>query len=307
MKRAVGNASGKIILMGEHAVVYDAYAIALPFVATKTEVEIRIGDDRFNSFLYHGKFEQAPSHLRGFILLLDELRTRYNDNEKYHVNINSTIPQQRGMGSSAAVANALIDAYVKYHEITLTFEEKFELSMIAETINHGKPSGIDSLTTMSQTPIYFKKGPNYETININLSGYLIVADSQIKGQTIEAVTHIASIMHVQSTKDAIEELNTLSKLSKQAIENDQLQVLGDYMNRAHVILDELGVSHPTVNTMVKLATSAGAYGAKMTGGGKGGVMIAIAPSDYHTQNIIRVLKSHGFNNTWVLNLKEAFQ
>lgn len=293
--------------MGEHAVVYDAYAIALPFVATKSEVEISFGDDRLNSFLYHGKFEQAPNQLRGFIMLMDELRSRYNDTKKYHININSTIPQQRGMGSSAAIANALIDAYGKFHKIDMTFKEKFELSMISETVNHGKPSGIDSLVTMSHYPIYFKKGPDYETININLSGYLIVADSQITGQTIEAVTHVASIIHIPTTKRAIEELNTLSKLSKHAIENDQLQVLGEYMNRAHVILDELGVSHPTVNYMVKLATSAGAFGAKMTGGGKGGVMIAIAPSNYHTQNIIRVLKSHGFNNTWVLNLKEAFQ
>ena len=307
MKQSIGEASGKIIVMGEHAVVYDAYAIAFPFFATKTQVILKEGDNTLNSILYHGKFEQAPDHLHGFIALLDEMKNRYNDERKYHVNINSTIPQQRGMGSSAAIANALIDAYVDYHEISMSEQEKFELSMFAETINHGKPSGIDSLTTKSNVPIYFKKGPVVESIKINLSGYLIVADSQIKGQTIEAVTHVASIMDLESTKNAIDELNTLSKLSKHAIEHDQLQVLGDYMNRAHILLDELGVSHPTVNTMVKLATSAGAYGAKMTGGGKGGVMIAVAPSDYHTRNIIQVLKSHGFNNTWVLNLKEAFQ
>lgn len=306
MSKTIGNAFGKIILMGEHAVVYDAYAIAMPFFATKVSCELSFGENTINSFMYHGKFEHAPKHMNGILTLLKTLKESYDDNHTYHININSSIPQQRGMGSSAAVANALIDAYDQFHQLNLTFDEKFNYSMIAETINHGKPSGIDSLTTMSLKPIYFKKGPVFETISSNCSGFLIVADSQIKGETFEAVSEVANKIHEKSTQNIIAKLDQLSKMTKVALEEDQLVVLGEYMNQAHQLLDELNVSHPVVNKMVKLALSSGAYGAKMTGGGKGGVMIAVAPSEVHGKNIVQVLKSHGFNNTWMLDLKEAF-
>lgn len=306
MKQGIGRAHGKIILIGEHAVVYDAYAIAVPFFSTHVVVALSQGQDTMSSLLFNGKLSDAPDHLHGLIALYHHLKKHYQDSLSYHIDINSTILQQRGMGSSAALAHALVSAYSDYHQLAITDEERFHLNMIAETLNHGKPSGIDSLTTMSYTPIFFKKGPWHRRIEASIEGYLIVVDSGIVSKTKDAVATVAKHVQTKETKRIIKQINALSCLSKTALESNQLIELGRYLNQAHQLLDDLKVSHPTLNHMVMLARDAGALGAKMTGGGHGGCMIALVETKHHATNVLRVLKTNGYHQAWVLDLKEAF-
>lgn len=307
VKQAVGSANAKIILMGEHAVVYDAYAIALPFLTTQVKVKLSAGHHTIDSILYTGNLNQAPKQLNGLIALLEALKQRYDDSLDYHLEVISEIPMQRGMGSSAALANALIDAYGSYHDLAISFTDKFELSMIAETINHGRPSGIDSLTTMSKNPIYFKKGPDYESFSMDFDGYLVVVDSEIQGETLDAVQHVADHMHLEVTKARIAALDELSQLSKMALTNNHFDRLGQYMNQAHHHLDQLGVSHPLVNEMVALAQAHGASGAKMSGGGRGGVMISLLKTKTQVDTMLQAFEAAGFKHYWIMNLREAFQ
>lgn len=307
MKQGVGHANAKIILMGEHAVVYDAYAIAIPFLTTKMVVTLTKGENTIKSELYQGNLDQAPKLLAGFVELFETLKAKHQDTNTYHVEVQSEIPMQRGMGSSAALSNALIDAYYAYHHQTISFAEKFELSMIAETINHGRPSGIDSLTTMSTLPVYFKKGPHYEHIAMACDGYLVVVDSGIQGETLEAVQHVANQMHLETTQAAIATLDALSQQAKVALTHNDLTGLGRYMNQAHALLDALGVSHPIVNEMVQHALSKGALGAKMSGGGRGGVMISVFKEQNQVEGFITFMKTRGYHKAWVMNLREAFQ
>ena len=306
MKQGVGKAHGKIILIGEHAVVYDAYAIAVPFFSTNIIVTLSQGQDTMSSLLFNGKLSDAPDHLHGLVTLYHHLKEQYQDSTSYHIDINSTILQQRGMGSSAALAHALVSAYSDFHQLVITDEERFKLNMIAETLNHGKPSGIDSLTTMSHTPIFFKKGPWHKRIEANMDGYLVVVDSGIVSKTKDAVASVAKHAQTEETKKVILQINELSCLSKTALESNQLVELGSYLNQAHQLLDDLEVSHPTLNQMVMLAHDAGALGAKMTGGGHGGCMIALVKTKRHATNVLRVLKTNGYHQAWVLDLKEAF-
>ena len=306
MKQRIGKAHGKIILIGEHAVVYDAYAIAMPFFSTHVIVRLTLGQDTMSSSLYNGKLLDAPDHLRGLVTLVNHLKELYQDSQSYHIDIDSTILQQRGMGSSAAVAHALVSAYCNFHQLEITDEERFRLNMIAETLNHGKPSGIDSLATMSQTPILFKKGPWHQRIEATMDGYLVVADSGIESKTKDAVASVAKHAQTEETKQIMAHINELSCLSKTALESNQLEELGSYLNQTHQLLDGLKVSHPTLNHMVMLARDAGAIGAKMTGGGHGGCMIALVKTERHATNILRVLKANGYHQAWTLDLKKAF-
>lgn len=306
IKKTTGHATGKIILIGEHAVVYGVPAIAIPFKATTLSVTLSEGENTLSSFLYHGKLHQAPSSLLGLIKLIDTIKERYNDQKMYHIEINSSIPIQKGMGSSAALANAFIDAYDQYHELGLGFDAKFELSMIAEKYNHGQPSGIDSLTTMSHLPVYFKKGPIYSTFTSNLEGYLVVVDSDISGSTLTAVDKVKDIVKHQGEEKVIHPFIPLVEKSKEALEKNDIHQLGHLMNQAQDCLKALQVSHPNLDEMVSLARSAGAVGAKLTGGGLGGCMIACVKTKYHANNVVSVLKSSGYSTAWILDMKEAF-
>jgi mevalonate kinase len=306
VKQGIGKSHGKIILIGEHAVVYDAYAIAVPFFSTHVIVTLSQGEDTMKSLLFNGKLSEAPEHLHGLITLYHHLKEHYQDSQSYHIDIKSTILQQRGMGSSAALAHALVSAYGDFHQLVMTDQERFNFNMIAETLNHGKPSGIDSLTTMSDTPIFFKKGPWHKRIEASMDGYLIVVDSGIVSKTKDAVASVAAHAQTKETKQIIAQINELTCLSKTALESNQLVALGNYLNQAHQLLDDLKVSHPTLNHMVLLARDAGALGAKMTGGGHGGCMIALVNTKRHATNVLRVLKSNGYHQSWMLDLKKAF-
>ncbi len=306
MRYGQGQTHGKIILIGEHAVVYGAHALALPFFSTSVHVTISQGHDTMSSLLFNGQLSDVPEHLNGFITLYHHLKTQFFDNHMYHIDIRSTILPQRGMGSSAALAHALILAYADYHDLSLTEDDRFQLSMIAETINHGKPSGIDSLITMIKDPIIFQKGPWYKRVQVSLSGYLLVIDSNIVGNTKDAVELVVKKSHLKETKDTIQQIDDLVLLSQKALEHNKLHDLGDYMNQAHQHLDRLGVSHATINHMVELALDAGAIGAKMTGGGHGGCMIALVLTKRHAEHVTCVLKTNGFKQSWILDLREAF-
>lgn len=306
----VGRALGKIILMGEHAVVYGQPALALPFPAVETKAFIskRPGPVQLDCIYYKDELVKAPDILLGLSEMVKGIVEAYGEKlEGFEIRIESTIPPERGLGSSAAVALATSRALYKYFNKPLSYEDQIKWAGVSEKIVHGNPSGIDSATIGGEEALYYIKGQPFQSFEMKLDGYLLVADSGRKGQTKEAVSSLRAWIEDNPVEGEglIKELGDLARLSKEAVENNQLEVLGQAMNQAHEILDRLGVSDPGLNQLVGQARKEGALGAKLTGGGRGGAIIALVKNKEDGLKIGAKLKDAGARNTWIYNLRDG--
>lgn len=299
-----GSASGKIILMGEHSVVYGEPAIAFPFQATRTTAVLEPSfENELYSEYYEGPLTAVPAHLKNICQLTEKLQSDLNCGATA-LTIDSTIPGERGMGSSAAVAVAITRSYFDYMERTLTDEQLLHYVNFSEKIAHGNPSGIDAAATSGQEPILFTKGHPFEAFDLNINAFLIVADTGVKGRTRETVKEVAHRFELapKLTGGIIKNLGFLTKAARQAIIDDEAPLLGQLMNEAQTQLAELGVSDQKLDQLITTARQQGALGAKLTGGGRGGCLIALASDHQTATQIAEALTDQGARATWIQQL-----
>jgi len=305
LENATGISHAKIILIGDHSVVYNQPAIALPLPAIKTTVSIakRANHQQlFSSRYFSGSISEMPLDLTGNATLIKALLERFNAQDTgFELNIESDLPAERGMGSSAAAAVAITRAIYHFFDHSLSKKQLIDDANIAEHITHGNPSGIDVATTSSRNPVWFLHNQGSSELNLNLSGALVVADTGIQGQTSEAVNLVAEARRTDfdQTNAYIEKLGRLTTFARIAIEDNNLISLGDSLNEAQRLLVKLNVSHPKIDQLVKVALNNGALGAKLTGGGMGGCMICLADSVSSAVNLQSVLSNAGAINTWI--------
>lgn len=305
----VGMASGKIILMGEHAVVYGQPAIAMPFSAVGIRATVTQEGQALSvsCAFYQGLVHEMPKiweslkHAIRFSLY----RIGAPTDPAIHIDIDSTIPAERGMGSSAAVAVAIARALFAFYQKELTDQELWDIVQSSEKIAHGNPSGVDAATTSGKQPVFFIKDKTIQPLEINVDAYLVVGDSGKTGHTLEAVQDVALLcQRNQESKRWIEELGKLTRSAKELLSSGQTNILGQIMNQAHSLLQKLTVSDDILDQMVIVAREQGALGAKLTGGGRGGCMIALAENQSQAQDIAQALEDAGARQTWIQYLGE---
>ena len=214
--------------------------------------------------------------------------------------IDSAIPEKRGMGSSAAISIAAIRAVFDYYQAELPRDVLGILVNRAEMIAHMNPSGLDAKTCLSDQPIRFIKNVGFEELAMDLSAYLVIADTGVYGHTREAIQVVES-----KGKEALPFLYALGELTQQAEEAIKARdavMLGDILTKAHENLKEIGVSSLEADALVETALEHGALGAKMSGGGLGGCIIALV-ADYHqAQDLAERLEEKGAVQTWIESL-----
>lgn len=289
-KVGVGKAHSKIILIGEHSVVYGYPAIALPL--NNIEVVCRVVPSEQVWTLYA---EDTLS--MAVFACLEHLEKQQ---AKIRCQIESMVPEKRGMGSSAAVSIAAIRAVFDYFEEELDAQTLEILANRAEMIAHMNPSGLDARTCLSDVAIKFIRNFGFSEINLDLNAYLIIADTGIYGHTREAIKKVESLG--KKALPSLQELGNLTKIVEKAISIKDLLTMGQAMTKAHTCLGKLGVSCQQADDLVALAIEQDALGAKMSGGGLGGCVIALVKEKEEAETLASLMREKGAVNTWIEKL-----
>lgn len=300
---AVGQAFGKLILIGEHAVVHGYPAIGMPFHLLDVTAQTTFvpGPTVIDCNFYRGSLVKAPHFLHGLKDVMTKLLTKVgHGGEGCFIRIASTIPPGRGLGSSAAVSAAVIRSMLSYFRHPYTHRDLLQLIHISEKHVHGTPSGIDSEAVLAQGPFWFVKGHPSEPLTTGRPVRLVVADS---GQISDTRSSVASV-HEQLRsipKKALARLDSLGDWAlsaRKSLAKGDIFQLGNALNGAQFELKKLGVSSPVLNRLISAAEKAGALGAKLTGGGRGGCIISLARDVVHAEKLARTLLDAGAHKVW---------
>lgn len=295
---------GKIILIGEHSVVHNKPAIAIPFNGTKLEVKIEESkDNKIICKFYDGLLSESSDELQGIRTLVEKFLQVHNIKEKINIKIDSNIPNERGMGSSAAASIGVARALFKYFNIEYNNDKLSEWANISEKIIHGNPSGLDINTVLHNKSIYFIKNKKLEAFPINLDAHLVIVDSGKKGKTKEAVSDVQRLLESdKSYYSYIDNLGILTDQARDAMNNNDVETLGNILNQAQDNLRQLTVSDQSIEDLVEIALKNGALGSKLTGGGRGGCVIALAKTEETAKKIEKAYRQIG-KDVWISELK----
>lgn len=279
------SAPGKIILAGEHAVVYGRPAIAVPVwevTATATVTAARPGAGclliAHDIGLYQPLATAAADQPLALVARLALARLGLPPNPDWRIELRSTIPIASGLGSGAALSAALVRAIYTHAGAAVTPAQVGELVFASEQHYHGTPSGIDNTVVAYGQPIWFVKGLPPLPFAPRAPLTFVIADSGISAPTKETVGDVRRGWQAQPAQyeawfDAIAVIVTAAR---RAIETGDLPTLGQRLNENQQLLVQLGVSSPPLEALIAAARSAGAWGAKLSGGGRGGNIIALA-------------------------------
>jgi len=280
---ASASAPGKVILFGEHAVVYGRPAIAAPVFQVQATASLEVAPPGSGLTLVAPdldrsvRLDEATSNdpLGTIVrLTLAQLDLPVPDGV---LTVVSTIPIAGGMGSGAAVSAAIVRALAASAGVDIPPSEVNALVFEVEKLYHGTPSGIDNTVVVYGQPTYFVRGQSPHPFSVGAPLRLLIADSGIPSPTRKVVEEVrkrwrSEPVHYDFLFDRIGEL---VDEAREAIEQGDLDTLGRLMDQNHSLLQEMGVSSPKLDELVEEARMAGALGAKLSGAGCGGNVIVL--------------------------------
>lgn len=280
-------APGKVILFGEHAVVYGRPAIAVPVAQVRARAAVfaeprdssgRVLVEAPDIGLSSPLDELPDGHPLGLAIHKTLQAFHITSPPSFTLRVTSSIPLASGLGSSAAISVAIIRALSSFLGRPLDDDTVSAIAYEVEKIHHGTPSGIDNTVVTYARPVYFARGQRIELLRVPQPFTLIIGDTGVASSTAAVVAdvrarHDAGPQHYEGLFDAAAQI---TRQARQLIESGRVHELGPLMDANHALLVELGVSSPELDRLVAAAREAGAKGAKLSGAGRGGNMIALA-------------------------------
>jgi mevalonate kinase len=291
-------APGKIILFGEHAVVYGKPAIAIPVSGMRASAWSETGENglTINALDLNEKFSITDENNQ-FSVLAQSILAKTNQNEpNLTINLSSKLPQGSGMGSSAATSTAVCRALSGYLGVNLAENEISELVFDAEKVVHGTPSGIDNTVVAYEMPVYFIKGEKPETFEPGKKFFLVIGDTGIEASTKETVSNVRDNWKKEPglMDGYFDEIERITNQGKIAIEKGNEKIVGEMMDENHELLNSIGVGHDKLEKLIDIAKDTDALGAKLTGGGGGGNMVALAKDKRNQKKIQDAITEAGY-------------
>ncbi|MDT8408206.1 MAG: hydroxymethylglutaryl-CoA reductase, degradative [Wenzhouxiangellaceae bacterium] len=286
-ERKISGGHGKIILLGEHAVVYGRHAIATP-IPLAIQAHVQRASDGVELIIprwgveqrLHRSTEKQHSFEKSLAMIF---RTLGLEKESMRVEIFPNVPRAMGLGGSAAIAVATIRALDRCFDLGLDDEKVNDLAFECEKIAHGTPSGIDNTLSVYGQTMLFRSGdsPLRKVIEVPEPVDLIIGISGIESLTAATVARVrkARTAHPALYEEIFDQIDSLVLQGMDALVEQNLETLGELMNVCQGLLNAMQVSSWELEEMIQIARKHGALGAKLTGGGGGGSIIALCPPD----------------------------
>ena len=297
-----GKGFGKAILFNEHFVVYGVPAIVsaignytvakvIPFEVP----ELKLNDIREATPGYkQGKYEQQKDSINNIIKMMNIDFSK----EGVEIELSGNLYAASGIGASAASCVAIARALSNYYNLNLSDDEINKIAYEGEKGYHGTPSGVDNTASTFGGLIWFeKKEPNIiERINLRNPVEIVMGNTGKTADTTAAVNGVK--VRKDNNPDKYGEIfnraENIAYLAKQALEEGDFKEIGKLMNENHKLLQQIEVSSKELDFLVNVARDHGAFGAKLTGGGLGGNMIALTPGRELQEEVANAIEKEGF-------------
>ncbi len=283
-------ACAKVILLGEHAVVYGRPALALPIPRSVEASVMQRKHDGIHIVIPRWGLEQRlkPETQNGIGGILNTLLARLALADRaMTIEVIPHIPKAVGLGGSAALAVAIIRALSHAYGLDLNDAQVNDLAFECERAAHGTPSGIDNTVATYGEPIRYQNASTPRFTQITLAGPvdLVIGFSGRESLTANTVARVrtAWLSHRTRYESLFDQIAALTDAGEEALRGGHMDDLGELMNLCHGYLNALQLSTPELEELVHIARAHGALGAKLTGGGGGGSMVALVRAGEHTR------------------------
>lgn len=310
------SAPGKIILFGEHAVVYGHPALAVPVSQVQAHCRVEAASGS-GLILQTPDLDEADIHIENaeaaalrqaenpLLTVLGLTLTELGQMQvpPLQVMVRSSIPIARGLGSGAAISTVMVRALAEFLGRPLPPARVSALVFEVEKRYHGTPSGIDNTVVAFAEPVFFQRGRPVERLQVGADLTLVIGDTGIVSPTYKAVGAVRAGWQADSAgyEAHFAAMAALAEQARQALEDGNRMAIGRAMTANHQHLQAIGVSNVALDTLVQAAEAAGALGAKLSGAGWGGNMIALV-QPAAAEKVAAALRAAGAENTIITTI-----
>jgi mevalonate kinase len=291
--KAVAEAPGKVIISGEHFVVHGATA-----VAAAIERKVRVEATKADRLSIRSNLRD-PKELLPAKKVVESLYKERSAQPRVAVSITSTLAAGAGLGSSAATMIAIAAATSALEGWGLDTQALIKAGNAGETLVHGNPSGIDATTSAVGGVIMFRRGEPPRPVELGAPITLMVASSGQKRNTGRLIRRVGGLKETYPSLFAglCEGATLVSSFCAEALDTGDVGTLGRLMTYNHAVLARAGASNARLDKLVDLCLSSGCLGAKLTGAGGGGSVLAVPPPDEgEAAAVSRILSKKGYDN-----------